>query len=49
MWKETGIDDILPWDEIEDGAERLLEIRVPEPIDKLPMSTMSIISRNMTK
>ena len=25
MWKETGIGDILPWDEIEDEAERLFE------------------------
>ena len=25
LWEETRIGDILPWDEIEDEAERLLE------------------------
>jgi hypothetical protein len=32
LWAETKIGDILPWDEIVDEAERLLETR---PLDEL--------------
>ena len=27
LWKNTGIGDVLPWEDIADEAERLLEMR----------------------
>jgi hypothetical protein len=46
LWAETRLGDILPWDEIADEAERLLESR---PLDGLQMTTRQTRSRRATK
>jgi len=47
LWEETRIGDILPW--MKSRMRRKDLLRAPELIDKLPMTTMSIRSRKMTK
>jgi hypothetical protein len=48
LWADTKLGDILPWDEIADEAERLLE-RATRPLDELQMTTRQIRSRRATK
>jgi hypothetical protein len=49
LWEGTRIGDILPWDEIEDEAEKCCFLREYEPIGKLQMTAMSVRSRKMTQ